>query len=202
MPVLLLWGQIRGRACGSTPQDHNDASTESSFMKPNQISRRKFLKRSSVAAGALALAPTFAFAAESSKFDPFQTVKLGKTDLKFSRVCMGTGVRGGMRQSNHTRMGREKCEALMRATHDRGVRVFDLADLYGTHPFVISALKTIPRKDFNIVTKIWFRPGGIPEPSMAFKRVSARWRTTCTCVGPRSSSVTRTRQTSSDSPMP
>ena len=77
---------------------------------------------------------------------------------------MGTGVRGGMRQSNHTRMGREKCEALMRDAYERGVRAFDLADLYGTHPFVMSALRKIPRGDFAIVTKIWFRPGGIPEP--------------------------------------
>ena len=134
-------------------------------MKLNQISRRNFLKHSSTVAGALAISPTFAFAAETSagKFDAFETVKLGKTGLKLSRVCMGTGVSGGLRQSNHTRMGRERCEALMRAAFDRGVRVFDLADLYGTHPFVISALKKIPRKDFNIITKIWFRSGGIPE---------------------------------------
>jgi aryl-alcohol dehydrogenase-like predicted oxidoreductase len=41
--------------------------------------------------------------------------------------------------------------------------VFDLADLYGTHPYVVSALNKIPRQDFSIVTKIWWRPGGIPE---------------------------------------
>ena len=134
-------------------------------MKLNRISRRNFLKHSSAAAGGLMIGPTFTFAALGSggRFDPFETVRLGKTDLKFSRVCMGTGVRGGMRQSNHTRMGRKKCETLMRDAFDRGVRVFDLADLYGTHPFVVSALKKIPRKDFNIITKIWFRPGGIPE---------------------------------------
>jgi predicted aldo/keto reductase-like oxidoreductase len=135
-------------------------------MKTNRITRRDFLKCSAASTGVLALAPSFAFAAEetTSRFDPFETVPLGKTDLKLSRLCMGTGVRGGMRQSNHTRMGREKCEALMRDAYDRGVRVFDLADLYGTHPFVMSALKKIPRNDFAIITKIWFRPGGIPEP--------------------------------------
>src|SRR5262249_47419947 len=55
-------------------------------------------------------------------------------------------------------------EALFRDAYERGVRVFDLADLYGTHPFVMPALKKMPRKDFAIITKIWFRPGGIPEP--------------------------------------
>ena len=135
-------------------------------MKTNRITRRDFLKHSAAGAGVLALAPGFAFAAEeaTSRFDPFEAVTLGQTRLKLSRVCMGTGVRGGMRQSNHTRMGREKCERLMRDAYERGVRAFDLADLYGTHPFVMAALKKIPRKNFVIITKIWFRPGGIPEP--------------------------------------
>ena len=91
-------------------------------MKPRPISRRNFLKNSSAAAGALVVAPTCALAAETSpgRFDPFEAVPLGKTGVKFSRVCMGTGVRGGRRQSNHTRMGREKCEALMRDAYERG----------------------------------------------------------------------------------
>ena len=127
-------------------------------------SRRDFLKRSAAGTGALMLAgPSFAAAAPVRHFDPFESVPLGKSGLKLSRLCMGTGVRGGMRQSNHTRMGREKCETLMREAFDRGVRVFDLADLYGTHPFVMSALQKVPRQEFAIITKIWFRPGGIPE---------------------------------------
>ncbi len=76
---------------------------------------------------------------------------------------MGTGVKGGNRQSNHTRMGKEKLEKLFNEAYDRGVRWFDLADLYGTHPFLVPALKTMPRDKYGIVTKIWFRPGGIPE---------------------------------------
>lgn len=132
-------------------------------MKTTQpITRRSFLKGSALVASSLTFRPTFA-ADVRPRLDPFERVRLGKTDLQFSRLVMGTGVRGGMRQSNHTRMGREKCEALMRAAYERGVRVFDLADLYGTHPFVTSALQKIPRQDFSIITKIWFRPGGIPE---------------------------------------
>jgi aryl-alcohol dehydrogenase-like predicted oxidoreductase len=42
--------------------------------------------------------------------------------------------------------------------------MFDLADLYGTHPFLLPALKGIPRAQFAIVSKIWFHRGGIPEP--------------------------------------
>ena len=32
-------------------------------------------------------------------------------------------------------MGKEKFEALIKGSYERGVRVFDLADLYGTHPY-------------------------------------------------------------------
>jgi len=60
-------------------------------------------------------------------------------------------------------MGKEKFEALIRESHDRGAQLFDLADLYGTHPYVIPALKGIKRDKYQIVTKIWFRDGGIPE---------------------------------------
>src|SRR4051794_34405301 len=94
-----------------------------------RLNRRAFFKHSVAAASALTLAPTFAFAAENArrKFDPFETVTLGKSGLKTSRVMMGTGVRGGNRQSQHTRMGRENCERLMHDPFDRGVRAFDLA---------------------------------------------------------------------------
>ena len=110
-------------------------------------------------------APLFARAEATTKtFDPFESVPLGKTKLKFSRVVLGTGMRGGRRQSNQTRMGKEKFEGLIRESFDRGVRVFDLADLYGTHPYVIPALKGIQRDRFQIISKIWWDKGGIPEP--------------------------------------
>ncbi len=96
-------------------------------------------------------------------FDPYATVPLGKTGLQVSRLCLGTGAKGNMRQSNHTRLGKVKFEALLRDAHQRGVTFFDLADMYGTHPYVFSALKGIPRHQIQVTTKIWFRNGGIPE---------------------------------------
>src|SRR4029079_11318985 len=101
----------------------------------------------------------FSCASTKKPVDPYETVKLGRTDLKMSRFCLGTGMTGGNRQSNHTRMGKEKLEALIRGAHERGTKVFDLADLYGTHPYVIPALKGIPRDQFIIISKIWWRPG-------------------------------------------
>ncbi|MHB8521927.1 MAG: aldo/keto reductase, partial [Limisphaerales bacterium] len=77
--------------------------------------------------------------------------------------CMGTGMRGGKRESNQTRLGKEKFEGLIRDAYERGIRTFDLADLYGTHPYLIPALNKIPRDQFTVISKIWWRPGGIPE---------------------------------------
>jgi aryl-alcohol dehydrogenase-like predicted oxidoreductase len=73
-------------------------------------------------------------------------------------------MRGGNRESNHTRLGKAQFETLLREANDRGVNTFDLADMYGTHPYVVPALKGIQRDKFDVITKIWFRPGGIPEP--------------------------------------
>ncbi|MGN6642934.1 MAG: aldo/keto reductase, partial [Verrucomicrobiota bacterium] len=130
-----------------------------------KIQRREFLTRSALGVGgALLGAPLLAQAKpDAQTFDPFEAVPLGKTRLKFSRVVLGTGMRGSNRQSNQTRLGKEKFEALLRGAHERGVNTFDLADLYGTHPYVIPALKGISRDKFQVITKIWVRPGGIPE---------------------------------------
>lgn len=129
------------------------------------MKRREFLLRSAWAAGAIVTgcsAPRTA-QKETKPFDPFGTVTLGRTKINTSRFCLGTGMRGGQRQSNHTRMGKEKFEKLIREAHDRGTQMFDLADLYGTHPYVIPALKGIRRDRFQVVSKIWWRDGGLPE---------------------------------------
>jgi aryl-alcohol dehydrogenase-like predicted oxidoreductase len=131
-----------------------------------RIQRREFLKRSALGVTGMLVGGSVVRAAQpkGARFDPFEAVPLGKSSLKLSRVCMGTGVRGGGRASNQTRLGKEKFETLIKGAYERGVRVFDLADLYGTHPYLLPALKGIPRDDYAIISKIWFRPGGIPEP--------------------------------------
>lgn len=131
-----------------------------------KIQRREFLTRTALGVGGTLIAPHLLAEVPlvPQPFDPFERVPIGKTKLKFSRIVLGTGMRGGKRESNHTRLGKEKFEALIRQSHERGVDTYDLADLYGTHPYVIPALKGIPRDKFNVITKIWFRDGGIPEP--------------------------------------
>lgn len=130
-----------------------------------KIKRREFITRSALGVGTVLLGtPLLAETKARTKyFDAFERVSLGKTQLKVSRFCLGTGMTGGNRASNHTRLGKEKFEALIREAHDRGTQMFDLADMYGTHPYIIPALKGIPRDKFQVVTKIWWREGGIPE---------------------------------------
>lgn len=134
------------------------------------MKRREFLKHSTLALGGVITAGTLAAkaapespATQLIRCDPFENVTLGKSGIKMTRLCMGTGVHGGQRQSNQTRMGKEKFTTLIDEAFERGVRVFDMADLYGTHPFLIPALKGVPRKDFIVISKIWWNKGGIPE---------------------------------------
>jgi len=94
-------------------------------------------------------------------YDPFQKVTLGKTGIKTTLLGMGTGFSGYNRSSNITRAG--VAESIIRAAYERGIRYFDCADSYGTHPFTAAALKGIPRENYALGTKMWVTEGGIPE---------------------------------------
>jgi aryl-alcohol dehydrogenase-like predicted oxidoreductase len=89
-------------------------------------------------------------------------IKLGKTGIEMSRLGQGTGVHGGNRQSDQTRMGFAQLVGLMQHAYDRGIRFFDLADLYGTHVYFREALKGMQRDKVAILTKLWWRYDG-PE---------------------------------------
>ncbi|MEE8400453.1 MAG: aldo/keto reductase [Desulfobacterales bacterium] len=90
-------------------------------------------------------------------------VPLGRA-LNACRISCGTGMRGQPgRRTNQTQLGRETFEALLNYAYDRGIRQFDMADMYGTHPYVGRVLKGKPRDEIQLVTKIWPHPGWIPE---------------------------------------
>ena len=128
----------------------------------SSMKRRQFLG-AALGAGALATSlPLHAREPAQKELPPVPLVQLTK-DVKCSRIGFGTGMRGGMRQTNLTRIGWEKGIPLLRFAYDHGVRLFDCADLYGTHWMVAEALKDKPRDSYALVSKIWVRPGGIPE---------------------------------------
>jgi predicted aldo/keto reductase-like oxidoreductase len=128
-----------------------------------KLNRRQFLAATLVGAGsAILVRPAWAADAKEAPVNPYEIVPLGKTGLKSSRIGFGTGMRGSGRQSNQTRLGAEKFEALLKDFYDRGGRFFDMADLYGSMPYVGRAMKA-NRDKCVFLSKIWVGRGGIPE---------------------------------------
>jgi aryl-alcohol dehydrogenase-like predicted oxidoreductase len=128
------------------------------------ITRRTFLTSTGGAAACLGAVPLAAQAQLERPPAP-PRVPLGRTGITLSRLAMGTGVHGGNRQSDQTRMGFERLVALFRHAYDRGITFFDLADLYGTHLYFREALRHIPRNQITILTKLWWRYDGTTEPA-------------------------------------
>ena len=135
-------------------------------MGKSKLTRRQFVKTTIAAgAGTVLLGKTaFALPGKSIMFnaDPFQTVTLGKTGIKTTLLGMGTGFSGYNRSSNITRAG--VAESIIHNAYEKGIRFFDCADSYGTHPFTASALKGVPRENYTLSSKMWVSQGGIPEP--------------------------------------
>ncbi len=119
------------------------------------ISRREFLARAGVAAGAFALAGRVAPAAEAAKklSKGSDLVTLGRTGVRPSLVGLGTGTNGVMRSSQQQRLGQAKFTALVRHAWERGVRFFDSADQYGMHIFLREGLRGLPRDSYCLLTK-------------------------------------------------
>ncbi|MCF7668759.1 MAG: aldo/keto reductase [Verrucomicrobia bacterium] len=126
-----------------------------------ELTRREFIKSSFVSAGALATVPAWAKAKDADPTAPNisggDQVSLGNTGIKASRLAQGTGFRGSARSSAHTRMGFEAFQKILTRSLEKGVNFIDMADLYGTHPFVKRVIKDMPRKELVLLSKIWPR---------------------------------------------
>src|ERR1700684_4393741 len=127
--------------------------------------RREFLVRSATGFGAAWLArknllAALADQAPVSKFLASDTVTLGSTGIKTSRLAMGTGTVGSGHHSNQTALGVKGLSELLLNGYDRGLRFFNAADSYGSHPHVAEALKHVPRDKVTVLTKTWARDAG------------------------------------------
>jgi aryl-alcohol dehydrogenase-like predicted oxidoreductase len=124
--------------------------------------RRQFLIRSATAAGAVWLSSKAIFTALanttlSGKFAAYDTVTLGNTGIKTSRLAMGTGTVGSGHHSHQTALGVKGLSDLLLNGYDKGLRFFDAADSYGSHPHVAAALKQVPRDKVTVLTKTFSR---------------------------------------------
>lgn len=91
------------------------------------------------------------------KFAASDTVTLGKTGITTSRLAMGTGTVGVGHHSHQTALGVDGLSKLLLNGYDNGLRFFDAADSYGSHPHVAEALKHLPRDKVTVLTKTWAR---------------------------------------------
>jgi len=127
------------------------------------MKRREFIHRTACAAGAAWIHPaafarrSFALPALSRKFSAADTVTLGKTGIQTSRLAMGTGTVGSGHHSHQTALGVKGLSDLLLNGYDHGLRFFDSADSYGSHPHVAEALKHVPRDKVTVFTKTWAR---------------------------------------------
>ena len=126
--------------------------------------RRQFLQKAASASAAAWLAPRMLAARLAAlpvgqKVAATDTVTLGRTGIQTSRLAMGTGTVGSGHHSNQTALGLEGLSRLLQSGYDNGLRFFDTADSYGSHPHVAEALKHIDRSQVTILTKSWARSG-------------------------------------------
>jgi len=124
------------------------------------MKRRDFLKTTALGVGAawVGTTPLARLAAEQARrFTAADMVVLGKTGIHTSRLACGTGTSGFNHHSNQTAMGIQGLADLLWRGYDQGLRFFDTADAYGSHPHVAEALKHVPREKVTILTKSWSR---------------------------------------------
>ena len=131
------------------------------------MKRREFIRHTAYGLGAAWLAGK-SIVSEASplpplprKFSASDTVTLGNTGIRTSRLAMGTGTVGSGHHSHQTALGVSGLSALLLSGYDNnGLRFFDTADSYGSHPHVAEALKHVPRDKVTVLTKTWARDPG------------------------------------------
>ena len=121
--------------------------------KPS-ITRRDFLS-ASASSWAAAAAFTPAVACATEKRSATDTVVLGKTGLKLSRLGLGLGSHGGAVQRD---LGQDGFNKLVRYAFDQGIRYFDCAQSYKTFQWLGDAVKGLPRDEIFLLSKISGNP--------------------------------------------
>jgi len=145
------------------------------------MKRREFIHRGALAAGAASIGAaglargafahafgglgTFGLgenlrAPLARKFAASEAVTIGKTGISTSLLAMGTGTVGYGHHSNQTALGVKGLSELLLHGYDNGLRFFDAADSYGSHPHVAETLKHVARDKVTVLTKTWARDAG------------------------------------------
>jgi aryl-alcohol dehydrogenase-like predicted oxidoreductase len=125
----------------------------------SQLSRRNFLK-AGVAAGALA----GGLPLKAERATATDLVTLGRSDVKVTRLALGTGSFGGRIQQE---VGQDGLTRLVHHAYDRGIRFFETAESYGASQQMLAvALKGIPRESYTLMSKVTTRQGVDPAAKL------------------------------------
>jgi aryl-alcohol dehydrogenase-like predicted oxidoreductase len=121
------------------------------------MKRRDFMRCGSAMAGTALLGlhrfPHHLYASAAKKTAQ-DLVTLGTTGIQVTRLAQGTGTNGVRKTSNQIRkMGNQGLSELLVRGVGNGVRFWDLADQYGSHPHAKRALGTVKRDEVVILTK-------------------------------------------------
>ena len=134
-------------------------------MEKLNMNRRKFVNALGLGtAHVLFSNPIYSNTSKTILPNPLQTIKLGNSGIETTLLGMGTGVHASNRTCFLTKQDKQKSLALLHHAYERGIRMFDCADTYGTHGLMKEALTSMDREKLMLSSKIWYRGGGIPEP--------------------------------------
>lgn len=123
-----------------------------------QSTRRDFLKVAAGAGALLGLGRTAV--AQAAKRSATDWVTLGRSNIKVTRLALGTGTFGGRVQRD---LGQEQFTRIVRHAYDRGIRFFETAESYhGMPEMLAAALKGIPRDSYKLMTKYSTPASGEP----------------------------------------
>jgi 1-deoxyxylulose-5-phosphate synthase len=120
----------------------------------HQFSRRDFVKTSLAAA---TIAPALPLKAASE--NATQTVMLGKSGMRVTRLAFGTGTNNGHVQAE---LGQKEFTRLVHYAYDHGIRFFETAESYATPAMLGEALKGFPRDSYHLMSKVTTNPGADP----------------------------------------
>jgi aryl-alcohol dehydrogenase-like predicted oxidoreductase len=118
------------------------------------MKRRTFLHQSLAASAAVFTPFPYHLYGGNEKKYANDTITLGNTGIKVTRLAMGTGTNGVGGSSKQTRkLGVKGLGDLLHMAYDNGVAFWDSADQYGSHGHLKEGLKYVKREDVVILSK-------------------------------------------------
>lgn len=123
------------------------------------MERREFVRWSADAVAAGTLATPSAKGAAPKVRSATALQPLGKTGLTPTLLGMGTGTRAWDKDSAQIRRGRDVFLSTLLHAYERGLRYYDLADMYGSQPYLRDAMRQakMPREKLTLLTKTMAR---------------------------------------------